>query len=627
MRVLERFARFKNLGLKKMVKGKTFNLQLEKKERFGFAEQDVEEDDEWKPLDRQLMQLAEKKNEGLPIQTLNKTTNRTFGSSIDLRTLKNWGLKKMMEGLEFSTGNVHNMCFCIGSSLQQYLCIQDNQFLQYPSGKSLILTVKASEAEAKTLKPGKEEEENEEYEVEYVQLYGLSRCLESSSEQVGIMSQNGTLPTFHSKFDDKVEASSAEMYFDCYEQLLHEQNMLQGLCWLSFYMGCAWKYTAKIDVDPETLLGYLPPPPPSLSLIRLVINMFMQQNHLKWAGYICKLNAGNPSLDQIVTVIKGRIEEVELPEKADILIYEPQEKKRKDAGSPIETLKKMMNGTLGSSIEEECGSSIETLKEDDEPLDLELKRRMLADRDVEQDMNGTLGSSVCMNVHNMCFPIGSSLQQYLCIQDNHTGVKFCKGRDDGTYIDAIGAGGSADKSGMFTVGDKVLATGEEEAKDAVLPIETLKKIMNGTLESSIGILIGRKEEYGFAYRDVEQDVPLDLQLVPLDLQLLNKRKMQVLERFVRFKNWGLKKMMKGTPSIFNWVLVADLRTLKNWGLKKMMEGLEFSTSQFLQYPSGKTLILTVKASEAEAKTLKLGKEEEENEEYEVEYVQLYGVKF
>ena len=41
------------------------------------------------------------------------------------------------------------------------------------------------------------------------------------------MSQNGTLPTFHSKFDDKVEASSAEMYFDFYEQLLHEQNMLQ----------------------------------------------------------------------------------------------------------------------------------------------------------------------------------------------------------------------------------------------------------------------------------------------------------------------------------------------------------------------------------------------------------------
>ncbi|KZV37767.1 hypothetical protein F511_31149 [Dorcoceras hygrometricum] len=38
------------------------------------------------------------------------------------------------------------------------------------------------------------------------------------------------------------------------------------------------------------------------------------------------------------------------------------------------------------------------------------------------------------------------------------GLKFVKGRDGGTYIDAIAAGGSADKSGMFSVGDKVIAT-------------------------------------------------------------------------------------------------------------------------------------------------------------------------
>uniref|UniRef100_A0A5B7BB90 PDZ domain-containing protein n=1 Tax=Davidia involucrata TaxID=16924 RepID=A0A5B7BB90_DAVIN len=38
------------------------------------------------------------------------------------------------------------------------------------------------------------------------------------------------------------------------------------------------------------------------------------------------------------------------------------------------------------------------------------------------------------------------------------GLKFTKGRDGGTYIDAIAPGGSADKTGMFTVGDKVLAT-------------------------------------------------------------------------------------------------------------------------------------------------------------------------
>lgn len=38
------------------------------------------------------------------------------------------------------------------------------------------------------------------------------------------------------------------------------------------------------------------------------------------------------------------------------------------------------------------------------------------------------------------------------------GLKFVKGRDGGTYIDAIAPGGSADSTGLFTVGDKVVAT-------------------------------------------------------------------------------------------------------------------------------------------------------------------------
>lgn len=38
------------------------------------------------------------------------------------------------------------------------------------------------------------------------------------------------------------------------------------------------------------------------------------------------------------------------------------------------------------------------------------------------------------------------------------GLKFAKGRDGGTYIDAIAPGGSADKTGLFSVGDRVIAT-------------------------------------------------------------------------------------------------------------------------------------------------------------------------
>ncbi|ERM93532.1 hypothetical protein AMTR_s00004p00065250 [Amborella trichopoda] len=38
------------------------------------------------------------------------------------------------------------------------------------------------------------------------------------------------------------------------------------------------------------------------------------------------------------------------------------------------------------------------------------------------------------------------------------GLKFAKGPDGGTYIDAIAPGRSADKTGKFSVGDKVIAT-------------------------------------------------------------------------------------------------------------------------------------------------------------------------
>ncbi|XP_061363482.1 protein MET1, chloroplastic [Gastrolobium bilobum] len=49
-------------------------------------------------------------------------------------------------------------------------------------------------------------------------------------------------------------------------------------------------------------------------------------------------------------------------------------------------------------------------------------------------------------------------EEYEVELDQPYGLRFVKGRDGGTYIDAIAPGGSADKAGLFTVGDKVLAT-------------------------------------------------------------------------------------------------------------------------------------------------------------------------
>ncbi|GAV78204.1 hypothetical protein CFOL_v3_21672 [Cephalotus follicularis] len=53
---------------------------------------------------------------------------------------------------------------------------------------------------------------------------------------------------------------------------------------------------------------------------------------------------------------------------------------------------------------------------------------------------------------------GEENEEYEVEIEQPYGLKFVKGRDGGTYIDAIAPGGSADKTGLFTVGDRVLAT-------------------------------------------------------------------------------------------------------------------------------------------------------------------------
>lgn len=53
---------------------------------------------------------------------------------------------------------------------------------------------------------------------------------------------------------------------------------------------------------------------------------------------------------------------------------------------------------------------------------------------------------------------GEEAVEYEVELDKPYGLKFAKGRDGGTYIDTIAPGGTADISGKFTVGDKVIAT-------------------------------------------------------------------------------------------------------------------------------------------------------------------------
>ncbi|XP_057781140.1 protein MET1, chloroplastic [Salvia miltiorrhiza] len=75
------------------------------------------------------------------------------------------------------------------------------------------------------------------------------------------------------------------------------------------------------------------------------------------------------------------------------------------------------------------------------------------------------------------------------------GLKFAKGRDGGTYIDAIAPGGSADKSGKFTVGDRVLATSAVFGEE-IWPAAEYGRTMY-TIRQRIGpLLMKMQKRYG-----------------------------------------------------------------------------------------------------------------------------------
>ncbi|KAJ0716013.1 putative methyltransferase [Helianthus annuus] len=133
---------------------------------------------------------------------------------------------------------------------------------------------------------------------------------------------NGTVSSSKSKFDDKIEASSAKMYFHYYGQLLHQQNMMQDYVRTGSYYAAVIEnkadFAGRVVVDVGAGSGIL-----SLFAAQAGAKHVYAVEASEMADYAQKLIAGNPSLGQRITVIKGKVEDVELPEKADILISEP----------------------------------------------------------------------------------------------------------------------------------------------------------------------------------------------------------------------------------------------------------------------------------------------------------------
>ncbi|KAG6670589.1 hypothetical protein I3843_Q053300 [Carya illinoinensis] len=155
-----------------------------------------------------------------------------------------------------------------------------------------------------------------------------SRTFHSAFEQwkkevsQGKQLPNGTVLDTRSKFDDKIEPSSAKMYFHYYGQLLHQQNMLQDYVRTGTYYAAVMEnrtdFIGRVVVDVGAGSGIL-----SLFAAQAGAKHVYAVEASEMAEYAQKLIAGNPSLGQRITVVKGKVEEVELPEKADILISEP----------------------------------------------------------------------------------------------------------------------------------------------------------------------------------------------------------------------------------------------------------------------------------------------------------------
>ncbi|KAI4317591.1 hypothetical protein L6164_025452 [Bauhinia variegata] len=133
---------------------------------------------------------------------------------------------------------------------------------------------------------------------------------------------NGTISTSKSKFDEKIESSSAKMYFHYYGQLLHQQNMLQDYVRTGTYYAAVIEnradFVGRVVVDVGAGSGIL-----SLFAAQAGAKHVYAVEASEMAEYARKLIAGNPTLGQRITVIKGKVEDAVLPEKADILISEP----------------------------------------------------------------------------------------------------------------------------------------------------------------------------------------------------------------------------------------------------------------------------------------------------------------
>ncbi|CAN8260209.1 unnamed protein product [Cochlearia groenlandica] len=232
---------------------------------------------------------------------------------------------KKIEELEFSLESVTDLSSPSGSTssspfVATFSSVDDGLFKLGPV--QFICVADRSGSSEKTFSQGvnikfRDEKDSKAFCESFKEWRKEDAVAQGSSSQ-----EKQTVSANKSKFDDKIEASSSKMYFHYYGQLLHQQNMLQDYVRTGTYYAAVMEnrsdFDGRVVVDVGAGSG--------------ILSMFAAQAGAKhvyaveaseMAEYARTLIAGNPLFAERITIIKGKVEDIELPEKADVLISEP----------------------------------------------------------------------------------------------------------------------------------------------------------------------------------------------------------------------------------------------------------------------------------------------------------------
>lgn len=123
-------------------------------------------------------------------------------------------------------------------------------------------------------------------------------------------------------FDRKTDKGSADLYFHYYGMLQHQQNMLQDYIRTGTYYSAitenAGDFAGKAVMDVGCGSGIL-----SLFAAKAGARVVYAVEASNMATFARQLAESNPEIGSRIKVVYGKVEEIELPEKVDILVSEP----------------------------------------------------------------------------------------------------------------------------------------------------------------------------------------------------------------------------------------------------------------------------------------------------------------